>query len=141
MEKKVRQEKLAKLLKDKPTGNQAILQKLLNSSGLKTTQASISRDLSELGAVKVDGVYKLPNLEPGQSAVVDRLSAECAGDNLVVLRTGPGNASVAAVRIDRAKITEIIGTIAGDDTIFIAVAGREEQLRVTKKIFSLFGSR
>lgn len=139
MNKKSRQIKLATLLKEYPTGNQSELQKRLHKIGIKTTQASISRDLTELSAVKVDGVYRLPTLDKGESTVVDRLDAERAGDNLIVLKTGPGHAAVAGVHIDRAKISEIIGTIAGDDTIFIAVASRDDQTRVIKKIFTLFG--
>lgn len=136
-DKRTRQGILAEVLREHPTGNQTELLKKMKKQGFKTTQASVSRDLSELGAVKVDGVYRLPTIEPGQSAIVDRLHAECAGENLIVLKTGPGHAPVAGVHIDKAKIPEIIGTIAGDDTIFIAVAGRAEQLRVIKKVFSV----
>ncbi len=139
MNKRARQTKLANLLREAPTGNQAELQRRLRKVGIATTQASISRDLAELSAVKVDGVYRLPTLDKGESSVVDRLDAERAGDNLIVLKTGPGHAAVAGVHIDRAKISEIIGTIAGDDTIFIAVANRDNQTRVIKKIFTLFG--
>ena len=94
--------------------------------------------MKKLGVVKVDGYYKTPSIAPGESDKVDRLDAVAAGDNMIVLRTGPGNANRAAVIIDRENISGLLGTIAGDDTIFCAVANRHEQARVMKRIFALF---
>jgi transcriptional regulator of arginine metabolism len=139
VEKKERQELVADLLRREQLSNQTELVKRLKKAGVRTTQASISRDLTEMGVVKVDGVYQLPQISPGQSMLLDRLRAERAGDNMVVLRTGPGHAQMAALYIDRAKIPEVIGTIAGDDTIFVAVADAESQARAVRKIFGLFG--
>ncbi|SME94522.1 arginine repressor [Pseudobacteriovorax antillogorgiicola] len=129
---------LADLIRKERISNQMELKEHLLAHGYETTQSSISRDLKKLGVVKVDGAYKTPSIAPGESSKVDRLDAVTAGDNMIVLRTGPGNANRAAVIIDRANLSGLLGTIAGDDTIFCAVANRQEQAKVLKKIFTLF---
>jgi transcriptional regulator of arginine metabolism len=63
---------------------------------------------------------------------------EIAGENIIVAKTEAGLASACAVRIDAAGIEEIVGTIAGDDTIFIAVRGQKEQKTVLKKVWEIF---
>ncbi len=138
MDKRARQQKIADLIRAKRVVNQAALVTELKKKGVDSTQASVSRDLDELGVVKVEGAYRLPQVEAGQSNLVDRLTVDRAGDNLIVVRTGPGHAQMAALHIDKAKISGIIGTVAGDDTIFIAVRSRDDQNKVIKKIFTLF---
>ncbi len=137
MNKKQRQAAILRLLKSRPAANQEQLVGLLADAGIATTQASLSRDLNELGIVKVDGAYQLPTLEPGQSQLVRKLSADRAGDHMVVFRTDPGHAPMLASHIDRAKISGLIGTIAGDDTIFVAVADAKEQGRIIKRVMNL----
>lgn len=129
---------IADVIRGHKVGNQHELKELLNNKGFDTTQSSISRDLKKLGVVKVDGFYKTPSIAPGESSKVDRLDATTAGDNLIVLKTGPGNANRAGFIIDRSSIPGILGTIAGDDTIFVAVANRQQQAKVLRKIFALF---
>jgi transcriptional regulator of arginine metabolism len=141
MGKTERQQKIADVIRAKRIRSQAELVQELERRGVTSTQASVSRDLSELGVVKVGGVYKLPQVEPGQSSLVDRLAVDRAGDHLLVVSTGPGHAPIAALKIDKAKIAGIVGTIAGDDTIFVAVRGRKDQSKVTRKILSLFQRR
>ena len=131
---------IADVIRGNRVGNQHELRDLLIAKGFDTTQSSISRDLKKLGVVKVDGFYKTPSIAPGESSKVDRLDATTAGDNLIVLKTGPGNANRAGFIIDRSAITGILGTIAGDDTIFVAVANRQIQAKVLRKIFALFDS-
>ncbi len=138
MDKKRRQQKIADVIRAKRMANQTELVAELKRKGIVSTQASVSRDLGELGVVKVDGAYKLPQVEAGQSSLVDRLTVDRAGDNLIVVRTGPGHAQMAALHIDKAKMAGIIGTVAGDDTIFIAVRSREDQNKVVRKVFTLF---
>ncbi len=128
------------IIRNHKVANQQDLKQKLADYGLDTTQSSISRDLKKLGVVKVDGFYKTPSIAPGESNKVDRLDAISAGENLIVLKTGPGNANRAAVVIDRSSVPGILGTIAGDDTIFVAVANRREQAKVLRKIFTLFES-
>lgn len=129
---------ITEIIRSHRVANQAELQERLAAKGMDTTQSSISRDLKKLGVVKVEGFYKTPSIAPGESTMVDRLDAVTAGDNMIVLKTGPGNANRAAVIIDRSSIPGLLGTIAGDDTIFVAVANRKEQAKVLRKIFSLF---
>ncbi|MBM4252068.1 MAG: ArgR family transcriptional regulator [Deltaproteobacteria bacterium] len=138
MDKATRQRKITEIIRRSPVRNQSELVALLTKAGIESTQASVSRDLSDMGVVKVDGVYRAPQLEPGQSQLVDHLAAEKIGDHLIVVRTGPGHAQAVALHLDRAKLTGVAGTIAGDDTIFIALRSRDDQSKVMRKIFSIF---
>ncbi len=119
-------------------GSQQDLVRELEALGVTCTQASVSRDLAELGVLKIDGIYRMPETQKGQSGLVGTLTAEKAGDNLIVIRTGPGMAQAAALIIDRTKVQGLIGTVAGDDTIFLAVRSREDQHSVIRQVFALF---
>jgi transcriptional regulator of arginine metabolism len=111
---------------------------LLQHGGVPATQSSISRDLEKLGIVKYRGVYRLPQAPEG-AAARGLLGLVPAGDCMMVARCEPGLASAIAVEIDRAGISEIAGTIAGEDTIFIALAKPNLQRTTTRKIWELFG--
>lgn len=128
-----RQRMITDWLRDQKVGSQEELVALLGDAGIAATQATVSRDLEELGAVKLrrDGAirYALPaSATPGQPAtMLDRLLADWVIDiidanGLVVLRTPPGSANLVANALDTAGIAGIAGTIAGDDTIFIALS-------------------
>ena len=125
-----RQALILELLGKEPVRNQEQLRNGLKALGVVATQATLSRDIKELGLMKraSDGAYQRPTAPapPGGSAVtglsravtefvtrVDRVQ------NLIVLRTGPGQAHAAAVAFDRAQLGEVVGTIAGDDTILV----------------------
>ncbi|HEV2885254.1 MAG TPA: hypothetical protein VGW36_10370 [Pyrinomonadaceae bacterium] len=136
MQKSLRQKKLLSLIKAKPFGTQAELRDSLERAGVPATQSSLSRDLEELGIVKHHGHYTTP--KANGAAARGLLSLDLSGDNLVVARTEPGLASAVAVEIDGAAIEEIVGTIAGEDTIFIAVREAKAQRVVMKKIWELF---
>jgi transcriptional regulator of arginine metabolism len=130
--KRARQARLAALIAAHPVRSQTELGRLLAAEGVRATQATLSRDLEELGATKVRGqdgqlVYTVdPGLAPAESVrlPLSRLcedllvSAEANGD-LVVLRTPPGAAQLFASALDRAALPEIMGTIAGDDTVLV----------------------
>src|SRR5688500_2292667 len=133
MNKRDRQQKILSLIRDKPVGTQEELRTLLEKSGTPATQSSVSRDLEELGVVKHHGHYTLPR--SNGAAARGLLSLDHAGDSLVIARTVPGLASAVAVEIDAAAIPEIVGTIAGEDTIFIAV---RDQKATVKKVWKLF---
>ncbi len=136
-DKKRRQAKLRELLRKEAYANQEELLERLVMSGIETTQASVSRDLDELGIVKVNGAYaQQPRRSDGLGIAL--LSVETAGPNMIVVKTAPGLASATTVRIDAAKLPGIVGTIAGDDTIFIAVSGENEQRGVIKGLWELF---
>jgi len=138
MNKRERQQKILSLIRAKPVGTQEDLRTLLESTGVPATQSSVSRDLEELGVVKHHGHYTLPRTNG--AAVRGLLSLDQAGDSLVIARTVPGLASAVAVEIDAAAIPQIVGTIAGEDTIFIAVRDAKAQRAVVKEIWALFES-
>lgn len=128
-----RQRLLAELIRTETVGSQDQLVERLAGAGLAVTQATISRDLEELGAVKVrrGGVqaYALPSDMGGRDWSAERLkrvlqewlvSADAAGP-LVVVRTPPGSAHLVGVALDAAPPAGVAGAIAGDDTLFLAV--------------------
>ncbi len=138
MHKTKRQQKIMSLIRARRIGTQQELTALLERAGFVATQPSVSRDLEELGVVKLDGHYTLPRAASG-AAARGLLGVEPAGDALVVAKCEPGLASAVAVAIDRANLDEIVGTVAGEDTIFIAVAERKAQRAVIRKVLELFG--
>jgi transcriptional regulator of arginine metabolism len=138
MDKEKRQQKLLSLIRAKPVSTQGELASHLERAGFAATQSSISRDLEELGIIKRRGRYVVPQAANG-AAARGLVSLDVAGDALVVARCEPGLASAVAVAIDGAGIKEIVGTLAGEDTIFVAVAERKAQRAVIKKIWELFG--
>ena len=137
MNKRERQQKILDLIRAKPIGTQEDLRTLLERGGVAATQSSVSRDLEELGVVKHHGHYTLPRTNGG--AARGLVSLDQAGESLVIARTMPGLASAVAVEIDAAAIPEIVGTIAGEDTIFIAMRDAKSQRTAIKDIWSLFG--
>ena len=139
MLKNERQRRILSLIQARPIGTQADLQAHLERAGVPATQSSVSRDLEELGVMKYNGRYTLPRSKG--AATHGLLSLEAAGDALVVARTEPGLASAVAVQIDGATIPEIVGTLAGEDTIFIAVADRKAQRTAVQKIWKLVGEK
>ena len=133
MSKLRRQRLIADWLRDQRVGSQDELVARLERSGIAATQATVSRDLDEIGAVRLkrDGAvhYALSDgHDPAVAAArLDRLLAEWViaivpAGTLLVLRTPPGSANLVANAIDLAALPEIAGTIAGDDTIFLALA-------------------
>lgn len=135
-----RHRRIVDILNRQPVRSQSQLAKLLADDGLNVTQATLSRDLDELGAVKIrntggeliyavpsEGGFRTPHAPLGESAKEERMrrlsgelliSAE-ASANLVVLRTPPGAAQFLASAIDQAELNAILGTIAGDDTLLL----------------------
>jgi transcriptional regulator of arginine metabolism len=137
MEKERRLQKILSVIRAKPVGTQGELTRLLEGAGFAVTQSSVSRDIAELGVVKRRGRYVVPAAADGAKAR-GLLSLQAAGAALVVARCEPGLASAVAVEIDRASIPEIVGTIAGEDTIFVAVGDAKAQRAAMKKIWGLF---
>jgi transcriptional regulator of arginine metabolism len=134
--KSSRQKKILSLIQAKPIGTQQELRALLERTGVPATQSSLSRDLEELGVVKHHGHYTVPRLNG--TAAGGLLTLDRAGDNLIVARTEPGLASAVAVTIDGAALPEIVGTLAGEDTIFIATADARAQRAAMKRVWELF---
>ena len=136
MLKEKRQQTILDLIRAKNIARQEELTSMLSDAGFAVNQSSVSRDLIELGVVKVNGFYALP--QPDAARNFGLIDLNSAGENLIVARCEAGLASAVAVRIDRAKIAEIVGTIAGDDTIFIAVKEHKAQKTAVKKIWETF---
>jgi transcriptional regulator of arginine metabolism len=137
MRREERQTAILKLISGRRIGRQEELAGLLEKKGFSVTQSSVSRDLLDLGIVKVHGHYALP--KKARSAVAfGLLGLDAAGDNLIVAKCESGLASAVAVRIDDANIGEIVGTIAGDVSIFLAGSVKGELKRVITKIWEIF---
>ena len=139
MQKEQRQTAILKLITGKQIGRQEELAEMLEKKNFSVTQSSVSRDLDELGIIKFNGFYALPN-KPKNATTFGLLALETAGENMIVAKCEAGLASAIAVRIDGAGFAEIVGTIAGDDTIFIAVKDRDDQKTVIKKVWEIFES-
>src|ERR1700735_1209760 len=135
---------LAKIIREQSVGRQTELVTMLRKHGHVATQSSVSRDLRELGVAKVGDRYVLPDAATGPrndfSALKQFVRARStAGTNLTVLKTTVGAAQSVAVAIDTARWPEVVGTISGDDTIFIATAGAREQRQLGDRLRTLFG--
>ena len=135
--KRERQKKILNLIRARPIGTQEALRAQLERAGVPSTQSSVSRDLEELGVVKHHGKYALP--QANGDATRGLVSLDTAGDIMVIAKCLPGRASAVAVEIDDAAVPEIVGTLAGEDTIFIAVRDQKGQRASMKKIWELFG--
>jgi transcriptional regulator of arginine metabolism len=130
-----RQLRIAQLLARQNVTSQPQLVELLAEEGVSATQATVSRDLEDLGAVKVrvaggEVAYAIPEFEPDRRAPHDhvrRVLGEWVADvrhsaNVVILRTPPGCAHVVASALDRSEVTGLLGTVAGDDTLLCVAA-------------------
>lgn len=134
LSKTQRQYRIATLLADRPINSQAQLVEMLGDEGIIATQATVSRDLEELGAVKArttqgETAYVIPEQPRDQVAPAELLQRVCSdwvvevdsSKNLVVVRTPPGSAHLVGAAIDRAGWDSVVGTVAGDDTVLVIV--------------------
>ncbi len=135
---------ITRLLRSGGVRKQADLVRLLKAEGHAVTQSSVSRDLREIGVLKAADGYVLPGDEParttGDFAPLARFVRDLrvAGPSLTVLRTHAGAAQSVALAIDQASWPDVVGTLSGDDTIFIATAGARDQAALVKRLRSLF---
>lgn len=147
-----RQRVIAEVISGESVTSQPQLLKLLKKRGITATQATVSRDLEEIGAVKVrssDGEteYAIPEFEPNRIAPVDQLKrvlAEWVADvqvsaPIVIVRTPPGCAHVVASALDRSRLEGVAGTVAGDDTLFCVASQSYGAPRLAREIESLAG--
>lgn len=138
----MRRSLIREIVASRNVSTQMELVRLLQQRGIRCTQASVSRDIASLGLVKVSGRYFFPaettvpnNLQEELSGRIHRVCT--AGDTLIVLHTDPGVASIVALTIDRARWDAVAGTIAGDDTIFVACDGKKAQETILQKLHHL----
>ena len=151
-----RQHRVARILAQHPVTSQAQVVELLAAEGVIATQATVSRDLEELGAVKVrsargEAVYAIPEEaanRPANRPSSDEHLRRVAGEwvvevahsgNIVVLRTPPGSAHVVGSAIDRAGIPGVLGTVAGDDTVMVVASERQGGRSVARRLSGLAG--
>ncbi len=148
-----RQHLLARLLAEHAVASQPQLVELLAAEGVEATQATVSRDLEELGAVKVRipgvdrQVYAIAELPKDQVAPVEHLQRVLGewvvelgvSANLVVIRTPPGSAHVVASALDRTSLDGVIGTVAGDDTVLVIAAEQVGGARLAARLSALAG--
>ena len=139
-----RRDALKRIIRTGAVGRQADLVRLLEREGFEVTQSSVSRDLRDLGVAKVGDRYVLAEdaasaAPAGFEAVANFVQGwKEAGPNLIVVRTTIGAAQSVALAIDRARWPEIVGTISGDDTIFIATDSARRQKLVADRLRSIF---
>lgn len=135
---------IVKILREQSVARQSDLVRLLRKLGHVATQSSVSRDLRELGVMKAGDRYLLAPEQLGSAngefaplaGFVREIKA--AGGSLTVVKTAVGAAQSVAVALDRAQWPEVVGTISGDDTIFIATRGTHQQQRVLQRLHSVF---
>lgn len=145
-DKERRQSLLRRLLADHELRSQQEVCEALAEHGVQTTQATVSRDLGELGAVKVRGVdgdlvYRV-TADPGPAAARDRLDGTLrryvtsvgSSGNLAVVRTPPACAQPVASAIDLAELEEVIATVAGDDTVLVVAADGVDGAEVADRL-------
>ena len=147
-----RQHRIARMLEEQAISSQGQLVELLAAEGVLATQATVSRDLEDLGAVKVripggTMAYAVPEHSKDAANPDDhlrRVMGEFVVDvahsaNLVVLRTPPGSAHVIAAALDRAGFPEVLGTVAGDDTLLVVCAEQADGGTLAGRLASLSG--
>lgn len=141
-----RQQLIRRLVSSRTLHSQHELQDLLREEGFEATQATLSRDLAELGVLKGPDGYRLPGGDPAptptsrlETTLRRELLSVMAGGTTVVLKTPIGHGSVLAVELDSARIPGLLGSIAGDDTIFLAATGPAAARRIASQLARLAG--
>jgi len=140
LEQNERRRAIARLIEAQSIQRQAELVELLRHEGFPATQSSVSRDLRDLGAAKTKNGYSLPNPTEVDNAQALQLVAEfvreirTAGPNLLVITTQVGAAQRVAVTLDHIAWPEVVGTVSGDDTIFVATVGATQQRRLRGRL-------
>lgn len=147
-----RQQAIARIVAGDEIGNQGQLVERLASEGISATQATVSRDLEDLGAVKIRArggttVYAIPELAPERLAPIDQLRRVmgewvadiAASGNLVVVRTPPGCAHVVGSALDRSGLRGLLGTVAGDDTLLCVADATTTGVELAAALANLAG--
>lgn len=147
--KPYRQAAILELVDREPVQSQEALRARLRARGIDVTQATLSRDIKELGLVKqaADGAYRRPgsatpvvgagNEQVLRRAVAEYLRGVDRSQQLIVLRTDAGQAQPLAIALDRARVADIVGTIAGDDTILVVARDHRRAAALAKRLEQL----
>jgi transcriptional regulator of arginine metabolism len=141
-----RQQLIRRLVSSRTLHSQHELQEILREEGFEATQATLSRDLAELGVLKGPEGYRLPGGEsvPASASRLEQtlrreLLSVMAGGTTVIIKTPIGHGSVLAVELDNARVPGLLGSIAGDDTIFLAATGPAAARRIASQLARLAG--
>ena len=147
-----RQHRVVRILEQHAVSSQGQVVELLAAEGVVATQATVSRDLEEIGAVKArmpggDLVYVIPEQakdRPAPEEHLKRVLGEWVVEvsfsaNVVVLRTPPGSAHVVGSAVDRAGLADVLGTVAGDDTVLVVATERAGGKSVARRLSGLAG--
>lgn len=142
-----RQSQILDVIDKDPVSSQEALRQKLKGRGIDATQATLSRDLKDLGLVKRagDGAYTRPGRDAKPQAAADQLRRTVASlvrglervELLIVVRTDPGQAQGLAVLIDRQQFPEVAGTVAGDDTILLVCRGLDQAQRMEDRLTAM----
>lgn len=139
-----RQSQILELIDKDAVTSQEALREHLNARNIHVTQATLSRDLKQMGLVKRagDGAYVRPGAERGGAAMGEQMRKAVTSlvrsyervDTFIVIRTDPGQANGLAVLMDRVKVPEVAGTVAGDDTILLICRGLDNAIQMEQKL-------
>jgi transcriptional regulator of arginine metabolism len=145
MNKNFRQGQILKIIRSKEIYTQEELARELSQMGIQTTQVTLSRDMRELGLVKTGEGYRVLPQEGSSGSRLAEVANEYLLDirlaqNLIVLRTSPGNASPLAVSIDKAELADVVGTVAGDDTVLVITPDSETAAKFRDRMLKLITS-
>ena len=134
---------ILRIIRESTVHNQDELVKVLRKQGFEATQSSVSRDLRELGVAKAGDRYIVPGegAEPFAAVAQFVVQVKTAGPSLTVVKTASGHAQSVTVAIDQANWPEVVGTISGDDTIFIATEDARDQRKLRERLRDIFGER
>ncbi|MGH9438688.1 MAG: arginine repressor [Terriglobia bacterium] len=142
MDNLYRRNQILDIIRAESVYTQTELRRALSQHGIRVTQATVSRDIEELGLVKTRAGYRLPGAvehstppQPTLSVILKEFVREVRqASNLVVVKTHPGNAHTVGAALDSTGWAEVLGTVAGDDTIFLATAGARQAAQIHRKI-------
>ena len=145
MDNLYRRTQILDLLHHDPVETQEELRRKLARRGIRVTQATVSRDIEELGLVKTRSGYRLPesagpavSAQPALQVILKEFLRDAVHvSNLVVLKTRPGNAHSVAAALDADSWPEIVGTVAGDDTIFVVTSSPRAAAKLKARILAL----
>ena len=140
LSKHSRQGKILEIVKRRPVSSQAELADLLDGSSIRVTQSTLSRDIRELGLVKMRGVYQAPR--PASVPPRDALRRSLqqlvvhsgVSGNILMIKTSPGSAHSLGVVLDAVEWPEVLGTVAGDDTVFVLLRNTRSGKRMLRRI-------
>ena len=145
MTKSYRHGQILNLIRSQPIRTQEELASALHRVGIEVTQVTLSRDIRELGLVKGPQGYREPErvaAQPEEVSNLKRALEEFVRDvktaqNIVIIKTAPGNSAPVAYALDREGWPEIVGTIAGEDTVFAAAPDARQAVRAKEKLLAL----